>query len=735
MARPLRIPSSPFWQLLLAGIICSPLQVSAAEDLDVLASWRKYRDAPHALYAQAARQAEVFLDDREQRLRAVETTDDWHQYIADAQQRIAACFGRFPNKTPLNARVTGRFVHHGVLVEKVVFESRPGFWVPACFYKRADLDGQRLPAVLHLIGHSKEGFRAHFGQRYTLQMASKGFAVLMFDPLGQGERKQYLDDHPDKVELEWPTQEHSYTGLQLRPLGMNAAGWHTWDAIRAIDYLVSRPDIDPQRIGAFGGSGGGTLSLYLGALDPRVGVAAPGLCVFNYRRMFQLKGPGDAENTVPNFVARGLDNSDLMLVRAPRPLFVFDGTYNFSSIQGTRESVATAGRAFAALGAAGNIVLAEADVGHSTTPKIRSQRNAFFMKYFGVAGSAHEDEVELPAEELLRVTDRGNVVAAGSKHVHDVIQAAGAPVFAALEESRTRGESHRRTVAIAARQMSGMRDLPDQEDTIFTGRFHRSGYAIERVIVDAPDFLPIPILLFVPPGKEQRPAVVYCDQSGKARDAAEGGLIEQIVQRGFVLASVDLPGCGELAYREIERSGLGAHGEDAVIEGQSLNLLFGIHTVGRSITGLQAEAIQRTVRYVANRNDVDSTRVQVIGRGTTGVALLHATIGTTHVRSIALLQSPCSWRSVVEQRYYRPDIGMTVVYGALTRYDLPDLMALAEADVTLMDPVEANGRPLTAQGRQLLEQAVDSLGGDITIAESSDLTLLPQHVESWLARD
>ena len=165
----------------------------------------------------------------------------------------------------MNAKVTGEIKADGYTIEKVLFQSLPNFYVTADLY-RPNQPG-RYPAILYQSGHTQEGKPEP--QRAAANLALKGFVVLAPDPIGQGEREQTYDPHISGALAGWSVPEHIQSGAESILIGESAARFFIWDAKRGIDYLVSRPDVDPTRLGAAGCSGGGALTTFIGALDPR----------------------------------------------------------------------------------------------------------------------------------------------------------------------------------------------------------------------------------------------------------------------------------------------------------------------------------------------------------------------------------------------------------------------------------------------------------------------------------
>ena len=171
------------------------------------------------------------------------------ELIGERQQAMRAFFieqlGGWPERAPLNARITGTLDADGYRVEKVVFESRPGLHVTATMY--LPLSAPPYPAVLVPCGHSREAKAYENYQRLSILLARNGLAALCFDPIGQGERFQTLK--PDGKPGIGGTLEHTHVGTSCMLVGINAASYFVWDGIRAIDYLVSRPDVDAGVLG------------------------------------------------------------------------------------------------------------------------------------------------------------------------------------------------------------------------------------------------------------------------------------------------------------------------------------------------------------------------------------------------------------------------------------------------------------------------------------------------------
>ena len=215
---------------------------------------------------------------------------------------------------PLHARIIGRIHNDSYTVEKVIYESLPGFYITANVY-RPNRPG-RYPGVLLQAGHTQEGKPEN--QRVAANLALKGFVVLCFDPIGQGERVQTYSRQINAPLTGWSVPEHVEMAAQTLLINQGLARYFIWDAMRSLDYLSTRPDVDASHLGSAGCSGGGALTTFTGALDPRLKVVIPGCYPASFRVLFSTMGP-DAEMIFPNLLASGLDTADFVEQSAPVP--------------------------------------------------------------------------------------------------------------------------------------------------------------------------------------------------------------------------------------------------------------------------------------------------------------------------------------------------------------------------------------------------------------------------------
>ena len=258
------------------------------------------------------------------------------------------------------------------------------------------------------MGHfasGKEGDR-----QIAVGLARKGFVAMPYDPIGQGERLQYYDPETGRSRVGASTDEHSHANGQTLLIGESVARYRIWDGIRGIDYLISRPDVDAQRIGCMGCSGGGTLTSYISALDQRVKVAVPACYITSWLALLETRGPQDGEQVFPRFLAEGLDFPDFVESFAPKPWLIESTKEDFFPLEGARQTYEEARRFYALFGAEDRVQWFVGPGGHGVPPVSREALFAFFIKWLkNGQGDPKDEPVKLdPAEDIL-VTETGQV--------------------------------------------------------------------------------------------------------------------------------------------------------------------------------------------------------------------------------------------------------------------------------------------------------------------------------------
>ncbi|HUU28852.1 MAG TPA: acetylxylan esterase [archaeon] len=630
------------------------------ERLEVLSRWVECSDAENMLIHHLNRLAFGCLDRRDEKVAGLKTKEDWLNRQQEIKESFLKLVGPFPEKTPLNPRVTGVLKKDGYRIEKIIFESMPGFYVTGCLFI-PDGVKKRRPTILNAIGHSPQAFRRAAYQVLIHNLVKKGFVVFAMDPLGQGERLQYYD--PEKKETLIgpgnPTMEHSYCGDQCFISGFSLARYWTWDCVRAIDYLLTRREVDPERIGMTGCSGGGTQTAYTSAFDKRVKAAAPSCYLTSARRLLGFVGPQDAEHNFYRGIAEGITSAELHVLRAPLPTLLVTTTRDYYSIQGARETFREVKRAYKALGNEENLEMVEDDSEHGFTRKNNEAIYAFFQKTLDWPGSPVQEDLPILEEEELNVTPTGQISTyLGGETVFSINKQETLKLLEGMEESRKELEGRLEKVRKKAEELSGYLVPEPGKEPVYRGRYSRNGYKIEMWALHGEGDYMIPLLLFIPGGGGRFPALIYLHPEGKAAEAAPGRQIESLVHKGFIVAAADLIGTGE--------TGPGSSRRAKEVAAYTAVL------IGRSIVGVQAGDAVRVANFLKTRDDVDWSKSGAVAFDELCPTLLHAAAFDRSLGRIALVGPPVSYRSIVSTRFYKFNF-FCAVAAALTAYDLPDL--------------------------------------------------------------
>ncbi len=364
--------------------------------------------------------AQKQLAKRTETVAKIQTKEDAVKRQAFVRAKVLELIGGIPDYSgPLRAVTTGHVNQPGFVIDKILFESLPGLFVTANLY-RPDKPG-RFPAVLLPLGHWEYGKPAV--QVIAGNLALKGFVVLTYDPIGQGERQQAYDRRIEASLLGGSTEQHFQAGAKDILIGRSFARDRIFDGVRALDYLVTRSDVDKDRIGVTGCSGGGTLSTYIAALDPRVKVAAPTCYITSFRDLFR-GAVGDSEQSIPGFISSGLDQADYVESFAPKPWLIGLTEEDFFPIAGSKMAYEEARGWYKMFGAEDRLKWVVGPGGHGTPVVVREAIYDWMIRWLNNGeGSSKEQDVPLLPEFKLWVTQTGQVSdLSGSRDICNVIR-------------------------------------------------------------------------------------------------------------------------------------------------------------------------------------------------------------------------------------------------------------------------------------------------------------------------
>jgi cephalosporin-C deacetylase-like acetyl esterase len=602
---------------------------------------------------------------RDQQIRALTTKEAVEARQRRIQEKFVELMGGLPSeRSPLNAQVTSKLERDAYTVEKVVFESLPGFRVTANLYlpKKGSAP---FPVILGTAGHSDVGKAADTYQSVWTTMASRGVAVFAFDPVGQGERSEYLDPATGKHTVNAGVPQHNIAGMQSLLVGHAIARYFVWDGIRAVDYLLTRKEIDPKRIVVAGNSGGGTQSAYLGIADARLAGVISSCYPTTWRHLWATPGPQDAEQVIPGWIAEHLDFSDFMIAVAPKPFLISSAEKDYFAIEGSNQTYAESKAIYEVLGAANSIRQVTANQPHGWSNPLREQAYTWFAESFqapGVAGP--EGKLKLEEPSVLNVTPTGQLLTSmGTRTVRELTR----DIARKLAVQRQREQASKPLNAAAIRKALQMRTLAKGPVANSKGKSNQDGVSVER--------LDLPAVLYVPAGGSKE-AVVFASSAGK-ESSSLGSSALQLAQGGKVVLAVDPRGMGEVG--PVRKTGGYAALYQMSARGWLLN---------ESLAGMQVNDVLAAMRYLRTRKEAKSAKVHVVGQGTAGpIALLAAAIDGK-VESVTTENAIRSYMDLLEADVYK-DMENLIVPGILKTLDLPEVAQLIGKDkVKVLNPVQ-----------------------------------------------
>jgi dienelactone hydrolase len=570
-------------------------------------------------------------DRRRAAFEAVRSETDLQALRASLRAKVLEIIGGLPaTRTPLNARVTGTIPMDGYRIEKVLFESLPGLHVTALLYVPEGPAGVKRPGVLVACGHSPDGKSFRNYQEISGQLARRGYVVLSWDPVGQGERSQFWDAARGQSRYNLVCGEHAVMGNLACLAGTSLVRYMVWDGMRALDYLLTRPEVDPARLAVTGTSGGGFQSLYLGALDERIGVVAPSCFVTSLpmrmaNRIFE-DPDSDPEQDPYRLVAAGVDHAGLLLLVYPRPFVVAAAVNDFFPIEGARKTFREVAALYAARGKGDRVSIAEGVHRHQFSPENRRAAFAVFDRVNGLPERSSLDPIRILEPAALRVTPSGQVrVDLPGRSLPEVIR----------EDFRARAP--RPALRLADLYFGdgypGIRDWPvtaradaPAEGTIAwvaSGGATVDGLRLDRYRLHHSRRLVVPVLHVFRPGATPARTVLDLALEGKAT-VADWPELRRRVEAGDAVLSFDLRGAGETRMR----FRTGAAGDPEVarlddleayaspISGVLANHVYNALLTGRPHFLELLEDVEIVARFARER--LGATRLAVRARGEAG---------------------------------------------------------------------------------------------------------------------
>jgi cephalosporin-C deacetylase-like acetyl esterase len=545
----------------------------------------------------------------------MESVERWEAVRDERRKEMRDMLGLlpFPERSPLRARTVGTLDRGAYRIERLVFESLPKFYVTANLYLPTGHQDP-LPAVVYVCGHaySRFGNKASY-QRHGISLAKNGYVAIILDSIQVAETFALHHGVYNQEMYEWYSR------------GYTPAGVEVWNAMRAIDYLETRPEVDSARIGMTGRSGGAAMTWFTAGVDLRVKVAVPVMGISTYAANLEE----DTQRLhcdcmfLINSYRHGMLHQGALI--APRPLLMMHGSQDaLFPVAGYEEFEQRVGRLYESYGklnAFKNIVV---DSKHEDSEFLREQALLWFDRYLK---EIPERKLDLGVEEVphesLAVFPDGPPQDSLNHLVHETI--IKTPQFEKYE-SLAEWAAHRQELMGKLRNKVFGAFPPSRESPVVQ-RGERTGSYFEKISFEAEPGVDIHSLLHVPETIEEPvPGVLYvASESEDSRSIQQ--LFAQSRNPDNVVRLVVYPrGIGEVSWNK------------------SLwkSILRNAMHVGHTVDSLRLWDVLRASDVIRSLNGVDPQRITVLGIGTSSILGLYAAILDPGIQQVFLINPPTS---------------------------------------------------------------------------------------------
>lgn len=618
---------------------------------------------------------------------ALKTKADAQNYVEKVREKIRASFGPMPEKTPLRTRVTGVLERDAYKIEKLIFESRPEFLVTANLYIPK---GRKfpLPGVVGTCGHSANGKAADAYQAFAQGLARLGYVVLIFDPIGQGERSQYADLKCKPGEG-LGVSEHLRAGNQQFLVGEFLGTWRAWDGIRALDCLLEREEVDPRLVGVTGNSGGGTMTTWLCGVEQRWAMAAPSCFVTTFRRNLENELPADTEQCPPRALALGLDHSDFLAALAPKPILILAKEKDYFDVRGTAEAFARLKRLYSLLGAEENIAMFVGPTEHGYSQENREAMYRWFNRVTGVSQATSEPKLTLEKDEALWCTPGGRV---SEMHSRSVFSFTKAKSLALAKARRALSQKELEQAICEVLKLRQQRPTPDYRilRPIPARKYpkrHCTTYAVETEpgVFALVHRLSDQAHLSRPPQGPPR-AVLYVAHFSSDAELRDEPLVAELLkaepQAPFY--ACDVRGIGD--------SRPDTCGKDQFLQPYGSDYFYAIHSLmlDYPLIGQRTYDLLQVLDWLRGNGHRE---VHLAAKAWGALPATFAAVLTPSVVQVTLKNALTSYRDVAEAESYGWPLS-AFLPGVLRHFDLPDCYrALASRKLRLIEPWSAAAKP------------------------------------------
>ena len=659
-----------------------------------------YYDVANQMFDNLRRRAERAFLRRDDGRAKITTLEQFESHRAKMKENFLRAIGGLPGeRTPLNTTITGIIDQPKYTIEKLIYYSLPEFPVTSALYLPKGEKKPR-PAILFVCGHAEEG-KAHPGyQKVCIDLALNGFVVLAIDPIGQAERMQFLDEQSGKQKVQWGTTEHTYAGIPCYAAGMSIARWFVWDAMRGIDYLETRPEVDAKKIGITGNSGGGNQSAFMMLAEPRLAAAMPCTWITDYESYLKSGQPQDAEQNLYAAFLEGPDHDDFIAAMAPRQVRLGLAAYDFFCIEGALASEERAKKMYALFGndALKNLDHSIAPTTHTYGAHLRCAAVNFFRRsLYGDSTEIAPNEPEpLPVKDL-NATKSGQVLLdfPACKTVSDLLRA---------EVSKLPASPRKREAAMLRAEVAEVLGIGALEkDAGWTGGSRTrtiypriiknepvDGHRVEKIFFFSEPDVCVTAVYFQPSDEAKAAGTeILLLPEGTNAIPNEMPRISQLLEQNKRVFVFDVRGIGGVKQRSITAYEFPSKHET------EFRLGIDAMKLKTSTLGLRVFDVLRAYDYLKTR--AEAGPISITGIGLAGTWALYAAALEPGFTALTLDHAPLSYRAFAQTRFYDDTLFnmRSTAFGIFKTGDVVDLLtAIAPRPMAIVSPLGPTGTAL-----------------------------------------
>ena len=605
---------------------------------------------------------------------------EWLRRRKKVRAGLINSLGGFPaEKCPLNAEITGRIERDGYVIEKLLYQSRPNFYVTAGVYIPREARFP-APAILCPHGHWKEGRYNPEVESRMIGLAKRGYIALSLDKVGYNQRES----------------EGPHRSRNLFLVGMSVQGIQVWDNMRAIDYLCTRDDVDPERIGCTGASGGGNQTMHVSSLDERIKACAP-VCSVEMAECYMHKGVCTCE-TVPGLLQFG-DLVDICGLITPRALLLVHGMLdNGFRIDSARKALRRLQKIYGFYNPEKVSSFATYS-GHGYNKEMREAVYAWFDRWLMGKQPPYPEEGVIITEEdpdtTLKVCENGVPEPCDSMiSIYKRISEKLPPRAEVSSEDEWKTEKQRLHDAL----VDCLGGWPERSplNTHILGTLNISvgedlaGIKAEKLYFHSETDILIPAVLLHPQGETSDGFDVQIIISPDGKEGLEPQDVASALRTGKGVLAIDVRGVGET---KSDKSG---------------QLYLSAVTAGRPFQGMQAWDVRRAVDYLYTRDDVRAVSLRSTDSPLSGIVALIAAATDGRIAEVKIDKLLVSYR-------LQEDFGGNgdlVIPGILKCADIADMAAMiAPRTLEIGELVSADGgTPSTDEIAAAFKRCVDVYG-------------------------